>query len=186
MIDMIQGGTKHHLKYMKERIKNWWKKLFSTEQIVEETLNEEFGESIDLIPAPATPDIEILPEENYEQVDIPNDEGLVTLDKVPPELVIFYRLNLHELSKSLTFSELANDYIMDYIHNAGYETKYLECVRIKGVSYVIAATKQPQNVKVMLLLYSLYSFIKGGSDEILQYLIHTEMVDKQKIFIFRD
>ena len=56
MIDMIQGGTKHHLKYMKERIKNWWKKLFSTEQIVEETLNEEFGESIDLIPAPATPD----------------------------------------------------------------------------------------------------------------------------------
>lgn len=172
---------------MKERIKNWWKKLFSTEQIVEDTLKEEFKKSLELnLGVITTNKIDILPEENYEQVEVTNSEGLVTLDKVPPELVIFYRLNLHELSKSLTFSELANDFIMDYIHNAGYETKYLECVRIKGVSYVIAATKQPQNIKVMLLLYSLYSFIKGGSDEILQYLIHTEMVDKQKIFIFRD
>lgn len=167
---------------MRERIKYWWDKIFGTKEIVNETLDEVLMESVDLIPAPATP-IEI--EADLEE---PNryDDGLVTLDQVPPELVLFYRLNHHELSKSLTFSEPANDYMIEYIRQAGYETKYLECVTIKRAPYVIAATKQPQNIKVMLLLYSLYSFIKGGSDEILQYLIHTEVVDKQKIFIFRD
>ena len=180
---MIQGLKKLHLKYMKDKIKYWWDKIFGTKEIINETLDEVLMEFVDLIPAPATP---VKLETDTEEEPNRYDNDLVTLDQVPPELVLFYRLNHHELSRSLTFSEQANDYMIDYIRQAGYETKYLECVTIKGVPYVIAATKQPQNIKVMLLLYSLYSFIKGGSDEILQYLIHTEVVDKQKIFIFRD
>lgn len=159
---------------MKNKFKKIWDKLFNTNKSTDEALKEEVEESLDISVAPAIPNVDT------------HKDVLVTLDKIPPELVLFYKLNLHELSKSLTFSEEANQYMMDYIKDNGYEIKYLECVTIKGAPYVIAASKQPQNIKVMLLLYSLYSFIKGGSEEILQYLVHTQLVDKQKIFIFKD
>lgn len=167
---------------MKSKIYKWLQKLgFFLEEEVEVPI-EPIGEIIEFDKFNSDILIDSVNTDEPEQLK----EELVTLDKVPPELVLFYKLKLGEHSTSLTFNERANDYIITYIKESGYETKYLECVEINKEQYVIAATKQPSNIKVMLLLYSLYSFIKGGSDEILQYLIHKETIDSQKIFIFRD